>query len=128
MNTELQLVLLLMTLLQAKHLFADFFLQTPRMLTDKARYLHMGRVQHAGLHAGLSLLALLLVGTAPALAVAICVAEWIAHFHIDWIKGWHGERSGKGPDQAGYWRAFGVDQFLHQLTYVAMLWAVAVWA
>ena len=29
-----------------------------------------------------------------------------------------------GPDQAGYWRAFGVDQALHQWTYLIMAWAV----
>ncbi|OAN74085.1 hypothetical protein A8B82_18880 [Sulfitobacter sp. EhC04] len=127
MTIEMQMVLLLLTLLQVKHLFADYFLQTPRMLSDRARYLHLGRVQHAGVHTGLSLVALLLVGVGPMLALVIFLAEGVAHFHIDWIKGRHAESSGKGPDQAGYWHAFGVDQMMHQLTYVAMLWAVVVW-
>lgn len=123
MTIELHMVLLLLTLLQVKHLLADFFFQTPRMLADRARYLHLGRVQHAGLHAGLSLMALLVVGVGPEMALVICLAEGIAHFHIDWIKGRHADLSGKGPEHAGYWHAFGVDQFMHQLTYVAMLWA-----
>lgn len=127
MTNEMQMMLLLLILLQVKHLIADFFLQTPRMLANRALYLHIGRVQHACLHAGLSLLALMLAGVDPGLALAICLAEGVAHFHIDWIKGLHSESSGKGPEQAGYWHAFGVDQLMHQLTYVAMLWAVLHW-
>lgn len=127
MTTEMQAMLLLLTLLQVKHLFADYFLQTQRMLRDKARYVHAGRAQHAGLHAAMSFVAFLLVGAAPAVAAVICLAEGVAHFHIDWLKGRHGARSGQGPDQAGYWRAFGVDQLMHQLTYVAMLWAWLAW-
>ena len=55
-------VIVLLFLLQTKHLFADFYLQTPRMLRDRGRYLHLGRLQHAGLHAVGSLVAMVVVG------------------------------------------------------------------
>jgi len=116
--------LVLLVLLQTKHLFADFFLQTPRMLRDRGVYLHFGRLQHAGLHAAASLVALVLVGVPVALAFTVAAIEWVVHFHVDWGKGRWSDNSGHNPTQAGFWRAFGVDQAVHQWTYVAMVWAV----
>ncbi|WP_299691958.1 DUF3307 domain-containing protein [uncultured Tateyamaria sp.] len=115
--------LVLLFLLQAKHLFADFYLQTPRMLRDRGVYLHLGRLQHAGLHAVGSLVAFVLVGVPIVTALTIALIEWAVHFHIDWGKGRWSDHTGHGPDQAGYWRAFGVDQALHQWTYLIMAWA-----
>ncbi|KIN65523.1 DUF3307 domain containing protein [Sulfitobacter noctilucae] len=125
MDTALQTALLLLVLLQFKHLVADFFLQTPRMLAGRAAYLHWGRVEHAGLHAILSLIAFVALGAPVGFVVALCFAEFVVHFHIDWLKGYHSEKKPYGPDEARYWYAFGVDQMMHQLTYVAMLW---IWA
>lgn len=116
-------ILLLFCLLQIKHMFADYFLQTPRMLTDRSVYLHLGRAQHAGVHAVGSAIAFFLIGAPPGFVLTICLAEWVVHFHIDWGKARHGETSGLEPSDAGFWRAAGVDQALHQLTYIAMVWA-----
>ncbi|WP_299280936.1 DUF3307 domain-containing protein [uncultured Tateyamaria sp.] len=116
--------LALLFLLQTKHLFADFYLQTPRMLRDRSRYVHVGRLQHAGLHAVGSLIAMVLLGVPVALALTVALIEWVVHFHIDWAKGRWSDHTGHGPAQAGYWRAFGVDQALHQWTYLVMVWAV----
>lgn len=118
----------LLVLLQVKHLFADYFLQTARMLSGRDEYLHLGRVQHAGLHAAFSLLAFLIVGATLVPALLICLAEGIVHYHIDWAKGRHGAARAYGPQDAGFWRAFGVDQFAHQITYVAMIWLWGAYA
>lgn len=123
MTDPVAFALVLLFLLQAKHLFADFYLQTTRMLRDRGVYLHMGRLQHAGIHAVGSLIALKIVGMPVTVALLICALEWAVHFHIDWAKGRWSDHSGHGPDEAGYWRAFGVDQALHQWTYLAMVWA-----
>jgi hypothetical protein len=121
----LQNALILLVLLQVKHMFADFYLQTPRMLAVRNRYLHAGRAQHAGVHAAGSAIALLVMGTVIPLVLVIVVAEWVAHYHIDWGKGRYSDRTQHTPSDAGYWRAIGFDQALHQLTYVAMIWAWA---
>ena len=117
-------LLVLLFLLQAKHLFADFYLQTPKMLRNRGVYLHAGRAQHAGVHAIGSLIALILVGVPLLFSLIVVVVEWVVHYHIDWGKGRWSDHTGHGPDQAGYWRAFGVDQALHQWTYLCMVWAV----
>ncbi|MEP1962313.1 DUF3307 domain-containing protein [Tateyamaria sp.] len=124
MTDPVLLTLVLLFLLQIKHMFADFYLQTPRMLRDRGVYLHVGRLQHAGLHGVGSLVAMVLVGVPVRLALAVSVIEWVAHFHIDWVKGLWSDHTGHGPEEAGYWRAFGVDQTAHHLTYLVMVWAV----
>lgn len=128
MTPELLSALTLIALLQVKHLFADFFLQTGKMLMHRDRYRHFGRIQHAAVHAGLSAVCCVLVGAPIVFLVPLCLAEGVLHFHIDWLKGRHSEATGHTPTDAGYWRAFGVDQLAHQLTYVAMVAALACYA
>ncbi|MFK7876126.1 MAG: DUF3307 domain-containing protein [Paracoccaceae bacterium] len=117
-------ILILLGLLQFKHMFADFFLQTPIMLMNRATYVHPGRALHCAVHVVGSALCFLVMGVPLALGVIVLACEGIAHFHIDYLKGVWSERAGHGPADAGYWRAFGADQTLHQLTYVGMVWAV----
>ena len=122
--TQLALsILILLSLLQLKHMFADYFLQTPKMLEGRGTYLHMGRAQHALVHAVGSLICFLIMG-APLPFIAVIIAlEWVVRFHIDWGKATYTAKKGHGPMDAGFWRAAGFDQFLHHMTYVAMIWA-----
>ncbi len=122
MDTALQTGLLLMVLLQIKHLFADYFLQTPRMLSRRGVYLHLGRAEHALLHAILTFLSLMIIGAPLVFSSVIALIEWGVHFHIDWLKGRHAEARQYTPADAAYWRAFGTDQLAHHLTYVAIVW------
>lgn len=117
-------VLAMLGLLQIKHMLADFFLQTPWMLQDRGRAVHPGRAFHCLIHAGGSALAFLLVGVPFGVLLFLVIAEWAVHYLIDWGKGRWSDRHAHTPVEAGYWRAFGADQMLHQLTYLAMLWAV----
>lgn len=128
MTPLLQTALILLVLLQVKHMFADFFMQTPRMLMGRGIYLHLGRVQHAAIHAGFSALSFLVLGAPIAFVIWLCVLEGVVHFHIDYFKGRYSEDRKQRPDQAAYWRAFGADQALHQLTYIAMLGLWATYA
>jgi hypothetical protein len=116
-------VLILICLLQVKHMFADYFLQTPKMLSGRGEYLHMGRAQHAAVHVAGSAIAFLIVGAPWPFILAICAFEWVVHFNIDWAKARWSDVKGYDPHQPGFWRANGLDQALHQLTYVAMAWA-----
>ena len=116
-------VLLLLCALQVKHLFADFFLQTPKMLSGRCAYVHAGRAQHAGVHVIGSALIFLLFGAPPVFILVLAALEWLAHFHIDFGKARFSETRKLNPQQAMFWQAMGSDQALHQLTYIAMAWA-----
>jgi hypothetical protein len=128
MQAEIQTLLILLALLQVKHVLADFFLQTPRMLGGRGTYLHLGRMEHAGLHALLSLLSLLIIGAPLAFVFLLCVAEMLLHYHIDWAKGRYSHKANDTPTDAKYWWAFGIDQLAHQLTYIAMIWCWVAYA
>lgn len=127
MSATIGTVLLLICLLQIKHMFADYFLQTPKMLAGRSAYRHAGRAQHAAVHSVGSAIALFVVGSPIAFTIALVAIEWVVHFHIDYGKARHSDKTGYGPNEAGYWRAYGIDQTLHQLTYVAMAWAWVRW-
>ncbi len=118
-------VLVLLLLLQVKHMFADFFLQTPIMLMNRAQFVHPGRALHCLVHALGSLICFLVLGIPFFVTLLIVLAEWVAHYLIDFGKGVWSERAGHSPADASYWRAFGADQMLHQITYVAMVAAIA---
>lgn len=121
-------VLILFCMLQIKHMFADYFLQTPRMLAGRASFLHLGRAQHAAVHAIGSAIAFAVIGALWGFILAICATEWAVHFVIDWAKARHSVANDLGPTDARYWRAAGLDQALHQFTYIAMVWAWVVFA
>ncbi|WP_298971049.1 DUF3307 domain-containing protein [uncultured Roseobacter sp.] len=122
MVTSYGALLGLLCLFQIKHMLADYFLQTKIMLDGRDEYLHLGRFLHAGVHAAGSLIAFFVVGASLAFIVPVVLMEWVVHFHIDWWKGRHTSGLNLTPQDAAYWRASGVDQALHQLTYVGMLW------
>jgi hypothetical protein len=51
-----------LALLQIKHMFADFYLQTPNMLRDRGVYVHSGRAQHCAIHSVGSVIAMAVMG------------------------------------------------------------------
>ena len=116
-------LLVLLCLLQAKHMFADYFLQTKMMLDGRETYIHFGRFLHAGVHAVGSLLVFAAIGAPLVFILPLILAEWVVHYHIDWLKGRYTAIQKLTPADAAFWRAAGVDQALHQLTYVVMIWA-----
>ncbi|MDA7966370.1 DUF3307 domain-containing protein [Ruegeria sp.] len=121
-------VLLLLCLLQIKHMFADYYLQTPKMLSGRGSYLHMGRAQHAAVHVVGSVIIFALFRAPVEFILIIAALEWIVHFHIDFAKASYSDKKRLQPNQAAFWRAAGLDQCMHNLTYIAMAWAWATFA
>ncbi|WP_370732439.1 DUF3307 domain-containing protein [Ruegeria denitrificans] len=118
----------MLCLLQIKHMFADFYLQTPKMLSGRGEYLHWGRAQHAGVHVIGSVIVFVLFGAPWSFILIIAALEWIVHFNIDFAKASYSDKKQLTPTQAAFWRAAGLDQFMHNLTYIAMVWAWATFA
>ncbi|MFN0114069.1 MAG: DUF3307 domain-containing protein [Paracoccaceae bacterium] len=127
MTAETESILWLLVLLQIKHAVADFCLLTPYMLANRMRYGHPGGLAHVGVHLIGTALALTILRTPLPLTAALLIAEGLFHYHVDFAKARWVKRSGVTPKDALYWYAFGADQALHQLSYLAMAawWAVA---
>lgn len=120
MSDPVQTLIAIFIVLQIKHFLCDYPLQTAYQLHNKGTYLHPGGIIHAGLHAVFTMAAFLIAPPAFALGLAIVVGEFLLHYHIDWAKEQVLRRTGWQASQREFWWAIGVDQLLHQLTYIAI--------
>src|SRR5262249_46641457 len=113
-------VLLVILGLELKHFIADYVLQTGWMIAQKGNFLAGGGYAHAGGHALGSAIVLLLARVPIAPLLGIVVAEFVVHYLVDFAKVYYGR--GVDPDEnpQRFWTLHGLDQFFHQITYVAM--------
>jgi len=110
---------LMLICLMLKHTLADYFLQKP--WKDKGIYGSIGGIQHAIIHAFGTLLVLYLFVN-PAWAVLIGIFDGIIHYHIDWAKNQAKAKYKLDRTQTLYWGLHGVDQYLHFLTYILIIY------
>ncbi len=114
------MIIQLLLLLQVKHLVIDWIMQPPYMWKNKGTYGHPGGLLHAGFNA---------LGTAlcfywfvPELFLVVLALDFLAHYHIDWAKMNITKLTGWGPTtHPQFWWLTGFDQFLHQVTYISLL-------
>ena len=120
------MILSLMTLFIVKHTIADYFMQYGWMIKDKGTYGAKGGIAHAGFHGFLTFLVLL---TAPAtllFIVGLAVADSIIHYHVDYVKSNVWKSRGYTSQDQMFWVTHGVDQLLHLLTYIGIIYFLCV--
>ena len=111
--------LLFLILMEVKHCLFDFVFQTLYQVRNKGTYGHPGGLLHSGLHVLGTAMVLAFFQPALPTVLIILVGEFVVHYHIDWAKVQVMRRwvTGQG---AFFWRMMGLDQLLHQLTYIAI--------
>lgn len=112
-------LIILLVLLQVKHFICDFPLQKPYMYLNKGKFGHSGGLLHALVHGiGTWLVVSLIV---PALAVPLAVLDMTVHYFIDYSKVKINTHFKLKPDNSEwFWILLGLDQMLHQLTYILL--------
>jgi hypothetical protein len=118
-------ILIILVLLQIKHFVVDFLLQTRYQWSNKGTYGHPGGVLHSGLH-GVGTYLCVALFTSHEVALGLALIDWVVHYHIDWAKMRLNERFGLTPASPKFWVLLGLDQLLHQLTYVGILLLVVI--
>lgn len=116
---------LLLILLIVCHFVADYCLTTRQMLEAKASGKRVHYIAlHAGVHAVLMSGVLLACGTSLQLVALLFAIEFASHFIIDYAKGLVGRCFPVCADvqKKAFWVVYGLDQLLHLLVIVAMLW------
>lgn len=117
-------VFLLLALFGIKHFIADFAMQYDYMVRDKGTYGAAGGIHHAATHASWTFLILIpFVHSADQLLI-LPLVDFIAHYHIDWVK----QKANRGYTYSDrmWWVWLGLDQALHYLTYVGIIYYVTI--
>ena len=119
---------ILLVVLLVGHYLADFCLTSPAMIRAKADGRKAGPILlHAGFHALLVGVCLLVFGVSWKLLLLLMFAELVSHFLIDTAKGLLTARFPLLADQQKkpYWMLYGFDQLLHLLVIVG-IWYYSV--
>ena len=124
MTPEVSLVLLALVAFELKHFFCDFAVQTLRQVHEKGIYGRRGGFEHAGLHAITSIGPLLILTRSPLVIGAIVLFEFVLHYHVDWTKARLDKAFSLTVADQAYWMLFGLDQLVHQLTYIGFVYAI----
>ncbi len=120
-------ILALLVLLQIKHWYADFVIQTYMQTVKKGVWLHPVGISHSCDHVWTTLVALFAFSFIhyinPITIVIISIVEGVIHYFIDFVKVKYGCKDNTKPL---FWNQFGMDQLAHQLTYLAMVYILLI--
>ncbi len=119
-------IFLILLALQVKHYLADYVFQSGWMVQHKGIYGHPAGLAHAGLHAVMTAVVLIVAPVTLAVALLVSLGEFILHYHMDWAKDAILKRSTVTPKDWYYWVITGLDQFVHQLTLLGVTIAVTL--
>jgi hypothetical protein len=115
-------ILLFLTLILLKHFIVDWVIQTDEMANEKGNkptLLFLHGLEHA---IGSFIIALFFIS--PVKALMLVTMEMLIHCSIDFIKSKIiGKTNWKFPKK-NFLISMGFDQFLHQLTYIALAYYV----
>lgn len=112
--------------LELKHYIADYFLQPGWVLSGKGDFRQPGGYAHAGVHAALTAVVLVLAGTPLPWLAGIVIGEFVVHYLLDYSKIHYSRGVHVDTQPRRFWSLHGLDQITHQLTYAAIIYAVLV--
>lgn len=119
--------LLLLVLLQIKHWYADFKIQTYMQTVKKGVWLDPIGMTHTRDHMLASLVVILLFSfihpVSPLIILLVVSLEGAYHYIVDYVKVKYGSKDNTTPL---YWNQFGLDQLAHQLSYIAITWYLCI--
>ena len=116
-------ILILLVLLQIKHWYADFKIQTYMQTIKKGVWLDPIGMSHTWDHMKATAVVLALfafvhpIGIVPALIVIVLESAY--HYMVDYTKVKYGCKDNTKPL---FWNQFGLDQLAHQLSYLLIAW------
>lgn len=121
-------ILLLLTLLQIKHWYADFKIQTYMQTVKKGVWLDPVGISHSMDHTWGTLVALMIFNLfvspiSGLLILLIGLFEGVTHYIIDFVKVKYGCKDNTKPL---FWNQFGLDQLAHQLCYIIIVAVIVV--
>ena len=123
MTTE-HLLLLGFTLFAVKHYICDFVLQTNDMIQSKGHWGEWRGIVHSVYHGVGTMVVIGIMGFGTVSCILMGLLDTVVHYHVDWAKQKLNSILKYTVDNPKFWNLLGLDQLLHQLTYVGILLAV----
>lgn len=121
-------ILALLLLLQLKHYYADFAIQTYMQTVKKGVWLDPVGISHSVDHAYCTLIALFVFSfihpLEPIIIIAVSLVEALVHYIIDYVKVAYGCKDNTKPL---FWNQFGLDQLAHQATYIIIAFFLLIY-
>lgn len=117
-------ILLVLIGLEIKHFIADYLLQFGWMIRGKRSLSHPGGYAHAAVHVFGTAVILKIAGLSAPIIITLAIAEFVIHYVLDFSKVKFGANITSSEKPRLYWALNGLDQLLHQLTYVAIIFVV----
>lgn len=118
-------ILLLMTGFVVKHLMADFALQNPWMAENKYLPFHIAGWIHAFIHGVGTFLVLSFAPITMTMMVSLSILDMMVHHAIDLSKMNITRAFSLTPKDWTFWLFIGIDQMLHYLTYLFILYEIS---
>ncbi len=114
-------ILSVLALLTIKHYIVDFILQTEKLVKEKKQK-NSALALHASHHGiGTTLVFFFFVG--PWYGIFMGILDFLIHAIVDYLKV-HAPTFKAKPMSHMFFVYFGLDQLLHQLTYIFLVWLV----
>lgn len=118
--------IILLSLLQIKHLLIDWCWQPEYEWKNKGTYGHFGGIRHAGKNAIGTMVCFIPFALWQCLPI-IFIIDFLIHYNIDWMKMNINRIMKWGPlTHPQFWWLTGLDQFLHQICYLFLVWYVYI--
>lgn len=117
--TDIQAIVVCFLLLQIKHFLADFVFQTNEMIVEKGIYGAKQGINHSLIHALGTFLSFVWIH--PIIGLATAFLDFITHYHIDWAKININKKYNYTPKDHKFWVWLGLDQLMHQITYIILI-------
>lgn len=113
----------LLVLLQIKHWYIDFVDQSMDEVNNKGIYGRWLGIRHSLKQALGTMFCLWVVGgnDFAFYAALFGLLDGVVHYHVDWAKMNWGNRDIQDPK---FWNHLGLDQMMHQLTYIIITYLV----
>jgi Protein of unknown function (DUF3307) len=122
MTNTLFVPLIVIALLQVKHMLCDGPLQTLRMVKDKSTYGKLHGLLHALVHVAGTAIVLVLFGITLGTIALLLLLEFVLHYHIDYFKENTVKAMKWSTSDGPYWWAITTDQGLHHMSYLLLVW------
>lgn len=122
-----QELLILMTAFIVKHFIVDFPMQQKYQYLNKGTFGHPGGILHAAFHylGTMAVLSAFSNITNIFVAIGLAIFDGVIHYFVDWAKvninkfyGWTATTSEM------FWHLVGLDQLIHYMTYIGIIWYV----